>query len=279
MSNLAGEWYAIVATTRKELRLMRRYPAEIISLSVWMLLLPIAYIAQAQAFSADEPAAIDAFARRAGTDDVVMFLYVGWLVYLWLTAVLWGPGLALMQERRRGSFEIVFVSPTSRFTLLFGGAPAQLVPALVVFASAAISMRVFFGVPLGWSELVRWFAVLLVAFPALMALGGLFATVSLSLQDAAGVLQVIRGAFTLLCGVTYPLAVLPDVFRLIGEALPPTHVIGALRAAAGGSQEFAGEVPRLFILLGEAVLLGIVAMTLLSLSVRYARRTGRLGLF
>ncbi|WP_329521958.1 ABC transporter permease [Spirillospora sp. NBC_01491] len=279
MNRLEGEVRAVVATTRKELRLMRRYPAEIVSLALWMLLLPLAYIAQATALSSDAPASVDAFAERAGTGDFVAFLYLGWSVYLWLTAVLWGPGLALRQERARGSFEIVFASPVSRFTLLFGGAPAQLVPALVVFASAAVSMRLLFGVPLGWGDLACWLAVLLVAFPALMALGAVFATASLSLQDAAGALQITRGVFTLLCGVTYPLAVLPGALRAVGESLPPTHLLDALRAVTVGSGSLTGELPRLLLLLAEAVPIGAVAMALLWLSVRYARKTGRLGLF
>jgi ABC-2 type transport system permease protein len=279
MNRVEAELRAIAATTRKELRLMRRYPAEIVALAVWMLLLPLAYIAQATAFSGGGPASVAAFERRAGTDDYVAFLYLGWSVYLWITAVLWGPGLALRQERQRGSFETMFASPASRFTLLFGGAPAQIVPVLVVFASAAASMRLLFGVPLDGGDLVRWLAVLALAFPVLMALGAVFATASLSLQDASGALQISRGAFTLLCGVTYPLAVLPEPLRAVGKALPPTQVLDALRAVTAGHEGLAARLPGLAVLLGEAVVAAALAMALLWLSVRHARRAGKLGLF
>lgn len=279
MNRVEGELRAIAATTRKELRLMRRYPAEIVALALWMLLLPLAYIAQATAFSGGGPASAAAFERRAGTGDYVAFLYLGWSVYLWITAVLWGPGLALRQERQRGSFETLFASPASRFTLLFGGAPAQVVPVLVVFVSAAASMRLLFGVPLDWRDLARWLAVLALAFPVLMALGAVFATASLSLQDASGALQITRGAFTLLCGVTYPLAVLPAPLRAVGEALPPTRVLDALRAVTSGHEGLVARLPGLAVLLGEAVAAAVLAMALLWVSVRHARRTGKLGLF
>ncbi|MFD0686466.1 ABC transporter permease [Actinomadura fibrosa] len=276
---LACEYRALAATTRKELRLMRRYPAELVSLALWMVLLPLAYIAQAEAFSAGGPAPTAAFADRAGTGDVVTFLYLGWSVYLLVTVVLWGPGLALRQERERGSFEVVFASPTSRFTLLFGTAPAQLLPALVVVASAAASMRLLFGTGPDPAGLLRWLVVLLVAFPVLMALAGVFATASLSLQDAAGALQTVRGLFTLLCGVTYPLAVLPGAFRAIGAALPPTHLLDALRGAVPDGGSLGGQAGRLLLLLAESLPLGAAAMALLWVSVGHARRTGKTGRF
>jgi ABC-2 type transport system permease protein len=279
VNRVEGELRAIAATTRKELRLMRRYPAEIVALALWMLLLPLAYIAQATAFSGGGPESVAAFESRAGTGDYVAFLYLGWSVYLWITAVLWGPGLALRQERQRGSFETMFASPASRFTLLFGAVPAQAVPVLVVFVSAAASMRLLFGVPLDGADLARWLAVLAFAFPVLMALGAVFATASLSLQDASGALQITRGAFTLLCGVTYPLAVLPDPLRAVGEALPPTRVLDALRAVTSGHEGLTARLPGLAVLLGEAVVAGALAMGLLWVSVRHARRTGKLGLF
>ncbi|MDL4817201.1 ABC transporter permease [Actinomadura opuntiae] len=278
MNRVRGEMRAIAATTRKELLLMRRYPADIVALSLWMLLLPLAYIAQATAFSSGS-ASVAAFERRAGTDDYVAFLYIGWSVYLWITAVLWGPGLALRQERQRGSFETVFASPASRFTLLFGGVPAQVVPVLVIFVSAAASMRLLFGVPLGWGDLARWLTVLAFAFPVLMALGAMFATVSLSLQDTSGLLQITRGAFTLLCGVTYPLAVLPVPLRAVGEALPPTQALDALRAVTVGHESLLDRLPGLALLLVEAFAAAALAMALLWVSVRHGRRTGKLGLF
>jgi ABC-2 type transport system permease protein len=267
---------AFTATAAKEWAVLRRYPANFVSLSVWALFLPVVYLGQAAGFGGDDPAAVAAFADRAGTEQIAGYLYLGWAVYLWISTVLWGPGMSIRQEQLRGTLEALFTAPTSRLGLLIGPAPAHMVPATSVFATVFLALRFVFGVPIGWSEVGRGALVLLIGAPALAALGALFATVVVRFQDSDGLVQAVRGALTLLCGVTYPLAVLPSWAQQIGNLLAPTHVIDALRRAVLTDDPVE---PRAVSLLAGAVVTVAVARILLHLSMRSARRTGRLGQF
>ncbi|MEU8248911.1 ABC transporter permease [Nonomuraea sp. NPDC048916] len=275
--NLRAEARAFAASTVKEWAVIRRYPVVFVSLGAWALILPLAYVAQASGYAGGDPRATAAFAERAGTGQVVGYLYLGWAIHLWISVVLWGPGMLLREERQRGTLEAIFLTPTSRFTVLFGPAPAHLLPALVVFGTVFAALRFAFGVPIGPGELARGLLVLAAATPALLAMGALFATAALRFQDAGGVVQVVRGLLTLLCGVTYPLAVLPAWAQRIGELLAPTHVIAELRGAVLEGGRWQPDRLGVIVLAVSPVVLAVAAMVVFAVSIRHARRTGRLG--
>jgi ABC-2 type transport system permease protein len=276
MSRVSGFARVFAAGPAKEWATLFRYPANFVSLIVWALFLPVVYLGQAAGFGGDDRAAQDAFAGRAGTGQVAGFLYLGWAVYLWISTVLWGPGLSIRHEQVRGTLESVFTTPASRAGVLFGPAPAHLVPGLLVFATAFSVLRVVFHVPIGPAEIGRAAAVLLLGAPALVALGGLFATIVLRFQDADGLVQAVRGALTLLCGVTFPLAVLPSWARAIGNLLAPTQILDDLRRVVLTAEP--GR-PHIVTLLAGAAVGAVAAHVMFRLTVRSARRTGKLGLF
>ena len=258
---------------------MRRYPVAIAVLLGWSLLLPAAYVAQAVGFSGSDPAALGAFADRAGTRAVTAYLYLGWAVYLWVSLMLWGPGLSLRDEQLRGSFEALFMTPAPRASLLVGGAPAQLVPAMLIFGVVAAMLRFAFGIPLGWLALIGGLAVIAASIPVLLALGALFAVAVLRFRDAEALVSISRGAVGVLCGVTYPIAVLPGWLRPISNALPPTQIIALLRTAVLHPSSLSGQLGRLWLVLGMAVLCGAVALWLFGRALARSRTTGRLGQF
>ena len=102
--SVAADIRAFVASARKELRIMRRYPTLLLSVLFWPILLPAAAVLMGRAYSgSNDPQAIHAFAQRAGTSEVTGFVFVGYAMYMWLSAMLWGPGSALRTEQLRGS--------------------------------------------------------------------------------------------------------------------------------------------------------------------------------
>jgi len=117
---VAADLRAFVASARKELRIMRRYPTLLLSVLFWPILLPASAVLMGRAYSgSNDPQALQAFAERAGTSEVTGFVFVGYAMYMWLSAMLWGPGSALRTEQVRGSLEAVFLTPTSRLVPLF----------------------------------------------------------------------------------------------------------------------------------------------------------------
>jgi ABC-2 type transport system permease protein len=266
----------LAAVALRDWRISRRYPAAFVTLLFWPLVLPAVYVLQATAYGGD-PRSAAAFAARTGTVQVAGFLYVGGAMYMWLTQVLWGPGTALRQEQQRGSLEQFFLTPASRVALLFGSAPPTLITTGWMFLVIAVALRFGFGLPLSGEALLRAAGVFAISAPALFGMSALFAAAVLRFREVNAAVQLVRGLCQLLCGITFPIAVLPDWARAVALALPPTYVIEDMRRVLLAGASLASMSGSLALLGAFAVGLGGLGAVAFAAAERSGRRTGSLG--
>jgi ABC-2 type transport system permease protein len=277
LADVAGDGRAFWAATLKEWRILRRYPGTLLSFIFWPIALPLAFVFQAQAFSGGRADTAAAFAARTGTNEVAGFLFIGWATYMWLSIILWGPGTSLRTEQIRGSLEAIFLTPASRLVVLFGPAVSQLVWAIWIFAISGVALWIGFGVSIGPLEALRALAVIVVSVPALYAIGALFAAVVLRFGDASALVQAVRGVFTALCGMSFPIVVLPDFAQTVAHTLPPTYLIADLRAVLLTGADLGRIVGDLGILAAMGTALAAMAVVAFRHTEQHARRGGRLA--
>ena len=269
-----GDLRAFAAAGLKEWRILRRYPTLFLGFLFWPIVLPASYVLQARGFAGNSQAALDAFTARAGTSDIVGFLFLGFTAYMWISMILWGPGTALRTEQVRGSLEALFLTPASRLVILFGPAFSQIVWALYMFGLVGFTLVVLFGVPIGLPEALRALVVIAASVPALYGLGALFASVVLRFGEVSALVQTVRGVFTVFCGMTYPIVVLPEWGRAVALSLPPTYLIGGLRSVLLAEADLVSLIPELAILLALGLFLCGAAVVAFRRTERYARRGG-----
>ena len=275
--SVGGDLRAFAAAGLKEFRILRRYPTLFLGFLFWPIVLPVAYVLQARGFAGTSQAAVDAFAARAGTADIVGFLFLGFAAYMWISMILWGPGTALRTEQVRGSLEALFLTPASRLVILFGPAFSQIVWALYMFGLVGLALVFLFGVPIGFAEALRALVVIGVSVPALYGLGALFASVVLRFGEVSALVQTVRGVFTVFCGMTYPIIVLPEWGRAVALALPPTYLIGGLRSVLLAEADLVALIPELAITLALGLFLCGAAVVAFRRTERFARRGGSLA--
>lgn len=268
--------HAFLATTLKELRVLRRYPVAFAGFVFWPIVLPTIYVFQAHAFAGGDPRALAAFAGRTGTTEVAGFLYVGFAMYMWLSQVLWGPGTSLRQQQVQGQLESVFLTPASRAAMLFGPAGTSMLMVFWLFAVVWVALRLGFGLTIGPLESLRAVAVVLVATPAIYGMGALFSVAVLRFREVNGLVQAVRGLCQVLCGMTFPIAVLPDWARAAALALPPTYVIADIRAVLLTGADLVKVLPDFEILVVAGVVFCALALVSFRLTEGYARRGGSL---
>ena len=276
-ADLTADLRAFGAAAMKEWRLLRRYPGRLFGFLFWPIALPLAYVYQARGYSGGSQAAVEAFAQRAGTAEIAGFLFLGWAAYMWISMILWGPGTALREEQVRGSLEALFITPASRLVVLFGPVVSQILWALWMFAVVGGALVLLYGVPISPLAALRAVGVVLVAVPALYGLGALFATVVLRFGEVGALVQVVRGLFTVFCGMTFPIVILPEWGRALALALPPTYLIGDLRSVLLSSSNLASLAPSLVIMLALGIGLCGFAIVAFRRTERFARRGGSLA--
>ncbi|TMC45934.1 MAG: ABC transporter permease [Chloroflexi bacterium] len=279
MSLLAGDLRAFFAAALKEVRQQRRYPTIFLGQLFWPVILPASWVLMGQAYSGNNAQALAAFAERAGSSNVAVFVFVGYAMYNWLSVLLWGAGTALRQEQLRGTLEAVFVTPASRLVPLFGPGVATLLPMAVIFASNLLALRVFFGVLPPVAAVLQAAVIVVLGIPALYAIGALFAASVLRFGEVAPVVQLIRGMFVLACGITFPLAMLPLWAQIWAKLMPPTYIVDDIRRVLLRGDTIADVAGDVAIVLSLAVLTAVLAVAVFRYLERSARVTGMLGRF
>jgi ABC-2 type transport system permease protein len=275
---VAGDARAFLAAALKELRIIRRYPLNYVGGLFWGALLPAVYVLMGRAYSGGgDPRAMQAFAERAGTTEFAGFVFVGYAMYMWLSSVLWGPGTSLRREQIQGSLEATMLTPVSRLILLFGPGMSAIPSMLFTFIVTFVTLWLMFGFVPPIGSLLPVIVIVIVALPAMYAIGTLFAAGVLRYGEIGPVVQIVRGTFVLACGITFPVAMLPAWAQTGAAILPPTYIVSDIRAAVLQSVALPGLVGDLLLTIGLTAVIGALAVLLFGYLERSARRTGMLG--
>ncbi len=224
-------------------------------------------------------------AAHGASAEVFTGFYVANAFYGYVTTVLVGLGWVVFEEREEyETLKYVYASPVGMFTYLAGRS-------LVKFSLATVSMLVTLGV--GWFALgVRWdwahvqwlplAAALFAGLAATLFMGFLLAGWSLVLVRAAMV--VLEGttlALYLLCGVIFPVDLLPLPLRGVAFALPFTWWYEALRRfltghGTPGVLQRCSDAQVLLLLGGTTLVFAVLARWGYFAFERRARALGRL---
>lgn len=274
----AADLRALAAAGRMSFRQIRRYPTSFIGQIFWPIMLPAVWVLMGQAYSGGgDPQAMDAFASRSGTTGITLFIFVGYAMYMWLSSLLWGPGTALRREQMTGSLEAVFLTPVSRLVPLFGPTLTNVVWTVFQLVVMGVAVWLLFGVVLPLGGVLLTFLVVLAGLPAMYAMGSLFGAAVLRFGEIGPAVQFTRGALSLLCGITFPIVMLPAWAQATSAAMPPTYVVAAIREALLHAATPLDLAPTAGILLGLAVVFGAFAIVFFRILEASARRTGMLG--
>ena len=218
-------------------------------------------------------------------EHVFLGFYVANAFHNFVTTVLVGMGWIVVEEREEyETLKYVYVSPVGIFTYLLGRSSVKLALATLSTLLTLAVGWVALGLRWDWNT-VRWGPLALTLPLGLLAcvfLGFLIAGWGLLLPRAAmAVNEGVALSLYLLCGVIFPIDLLPRGIAVLSLALPFTYWYEALRRFLLGSGSSA--------ILGawsDAMLLGALALSTIVFVLvsrwgyfaleREARRRGRL---
>jgi ABC-2 type transport system permease protein len=167
-----------------------------------------------------------------------------------------------------------FVAPVRPWQIALGAWLMGLLRGIVVFALMAGVSRWAFGVSFfrpGWAAVAAWLVGLLLSAAAV---GLLVAALLLLFGVHAEVTAWSGVSFVLLlCGIYYPVSLLPAPFGALAGAIPLTYFLEAFRAGYGFSPVFEAPLARGFLMALAYLVVGYVAF---DRAIVRSRRTGML---
>ena len=271
-SDLQAFW----AVVRREWTIFVRYPSWVIALFIWPVIFPMGYILTARALSGTNGIGLATFQRTTGLEEYVGYIAVGTMIWMWQNIVLWQVGGSLRNEQMRGTLESNWLSPTWRFSYLLGASAPQLVSMLMLMFVATLEYVFLFNVQFEGS---LWLTLLVILFavPSVYGLGFAFASLVITLKETNAFVFLVRGIVMVFCGITYPIAILPEWMQTVSKWLPQTYIIHGVRTAALSTEGFSAVAYDLQMLAIFGVFWVVVGYSLFNKMERRARKTGAIG--
>ena len=202
---------------------------------------------------------------------IFTYLYVGNAFYIYVGSVLVGVSWAIIDDREHyGTLKYIYVSPIKPYFYLLGRGIARfLTGSLSVLITLAFG-QFFLDLGLDLHQ-VNWLylgVALVAGIASLAAMGLLLGAATLMMARHFWALgESVAGGLYLLCGAIFPLDVLPTWLQSVGQVLPLTYWLEAVRRALLGSNQPVspimaryGDATLLLILAGSTLLLGALSI-------------------
>ncbi len=213
---------------------------------------------------------IDAF---PSAENYFAFVIVGMAIMQVLLSTL-GVAATVREELQVGTFERLVVSP-------FG--PVAGVTAMVVFPFLQSLLTAFimiaiggllYGLPIDWATAPYAVPIALVGALAFTGLGLLFTAIVLIFKQAIGGTNFIIALITLVAGVYFPVALLPEWIQWTSDVQPFTPAIELMRHVLVGTPIEHSAWATMAKLVGFAVILMPLSILALRGAVRWSQRRG-----
>ncbi len=255
------------AFIRRDMRIASSYPANFLLVVVGgFISLTVFYFL---AKTVGEPAALHRFGF-----DYFSFALIGIAIATCLRAMQTSFATRVREAQADGSLEILLAAPLPTF---------QIIGCLALFPVASAFLRSlalvvcggFLGARLALNPLA-FVATLVISMVPFAALGLISAALVLVFKRADPFAFALDAASYLLCGVIYPVDVLPPVLQWASKLLPATYAISALRASGLRTAGVAQVLPAWGALAVFAILLWPAAAGALTWARRRTEQTGTL---
>jgi ABC-2 type transport system permease protein len=214
-------------------------------------------------------------------------IFVGNAFFIYVPAVLSGISWSLIDDREHyGMLKYVYTAPLQVFAYLVGRGVAKAAVATIAVLMMLLLGAIGLGIGIRFSA-INWpllivsmlFGAAMLSFFGIL-LGGV---TMVTARHNYSVGEAVAGAFYLLCGVVFPLDVLPGWLQAISRGVPMTYWLEAVRRAllgTGGSVALRGlsNTTLMAIVIGTTALLAVVAFSGFRLAERRARAKGLLDM-
>ena len=207
--------------------------------------------------------------------DYFAFALLGLALVRAVQPALTGPKDAITGAQADGTLEALLVRPV-RLEALLGGSIVY--PLTFAFAEAAFMLTV--GIALGARYMAAGIPVALLATAlfvlAQAGIGALAAAVVLLTKRGDPVVWLVGQATSVLCGVVFPVSVMPGALQALAKVFPAYHALEVARRSLAGTATV-GDIGRGLGALAALALVLPIGLALVRRSLDVARRAGTLA--
>jgi len=218
----------VFSVALRDIKITLRYKSWVVALLVWPVIFPLTFYFMGRGLAGTTGQGLGNFERLAQTGDFASFLILGNLVWLFVNINLWMGGLSLQRDRMLGIFDTHWTMPATKISLVLGATLASIV---LNFFPLVIGIS-FYSLIGAFKFSANFFSVLfsiILIMPFLIGFLLVFAALTVRLRQAGMSVHITRAVLSIVCGLQFPLAVLPESVSSVGKYIPLTHFVDMIR--------------------------------------------------
>lgn len=231
MKSLRCNLRAVIATSHRLLREnLRVFTWGFLFSSVLesLLTIALAYFLNNVLF---QDAVMESFQTYTGSDDYLSFIVIGVTIQAYANGALLGIGRSLIIERRIGTLESLYLTPSSNSAFMLGVSLQQALLTSIDFLIISF-IGIMFGADLtkvNWGGLVL---TLVIGHLGFLGMGIMLAAAMLYLRDTYLTQNTVLSLLALICGIAFPIQYLPKWVQSFANIIPLTHTLALSRKTA-----------------------------------------------
>jgi ABC-2 type transport system permease protein len=276
-SNLKAEMKAVWESNIKDWKIDFAYPVSFIRQLISPLVFLLPFLLYGIVLVGGTESAN--LKQLVGTDDVVAFIFTGYIMMGFIGTAVWAMGFSIRRERWFGTLEAIYVTPTNRLGQVLGMALHSTVHQILGTIIQFIVIYLTFGLALKIEGILPALGIFALMMLALYGFGIVISALGLILKEGWVVSDSLYSIMMILSPVAYPLAVLPTVAQQASYIFPTAPALIGMRSflIENYRPEVAGNVFLHLLALGAVwILFGIFVFRLTDV---YVRKRGMLKKF
>jgi ABC-2 type transport system permease protein len=174
-------------------------------------------------------------AKAAGGNELARFALIGNAVQIAAFVAVFSMTIVIEAEKWNNTLQYLIASPSNWLPIMLGKGMADYGDSLVGAALVFAVLPPVLGIHLPIIPLLASVPVILITVFSASALGWLIGAIALPIRWGNLISNMMGYAMMIVCGVNFPITALPPAVQCIGNMLPVTHGLQAIRMIIDGS--------------------------------------------
>ncbi len=209
-------------------------------------------------------------AKAAGGEPFARFALIGNAIQIAVFMVMLSMEEVVESEKWNNTFQYLIASPASWFPMMLGKSMSYYGDALIASTVTFAVLIPILNINISVINLLSSIPVILIIIASASALGWCIGAFSLPIRYGYMICNWFAYTMIIFCGVNIPTSGLPPAVQVIGNLLPVTHGLLAVRALIDGAT-YASVWP----LIGKEILIALVYSAVAWLTFGYRMRVTR----
>lgn len=209
-------------------------------------------------------------AKAAGGEPFARFALIGNAIQIAVFMVMLSMEEVVESEKWNNTFQYLIASPASWFPMMLGKSMSYYGDALIASTVTFSVLIPVLHINISFINLLSSVPVILIIIASASALGWCIGAFSLPIRYGYMICNLLAYAMIIFCGVNIPTSALPPAVQVIGNLLPVTHGLQAVRALIDGAT-YASVWP----LIGKEILIALIYSAVAWLTFGYRMRVTR----